>query len=127
MSLSSTSLGYEDLRKVVGVLKKAGPNETPNNFQWFNLVLTHLAGRGLAWVVDPENEENKEMKALEEAACGDDKAKQAGVKLRWLMAEPQVKSMLMYTVDESYHVHHQLISEGGMEGVANTGNTGRSL
>jgi len=102
MSLNSASSGHEDVSRIVGVLKKAEPNETSNNYKWFNKMRTHLAGRGLAWVIEPTNSEYAEMKELEMQACGDDKAKQAGVKLRWLKAESQVKSMLMSTVDESY-------------------------
>jgi len=102
MSLNSASSGHEDVSRIVGVLKKAEPNETSNNYKWFNKMRTHLAGRGIAWVIEPTNSEYAEMKELEMQACGDDKAKQAGVKLRWLKAESQVKSMLMSTVDESY-------------------------
>ena len=88
--------------KNLGVLQKAGPGETPNSQRWFNTMLTFLISKNLAWVVEPGNEDFKEMKRLEKAACGEDEAKKAALDLRWMRAEAEVKSMLLMSVDESH-------------------------
>ena len=87
MSLTSSASAGEQWMKNLGVLKKAGPGETPNSQRWFNTMLTYLESKNLAWVVDPDNKDFKEMKRLEKAAAGDDKCKQAAVNLRWKKAE----------------------------------------
>ena len=93
--------------KNLGVLKKAGPGETPNSQRWFNTMRTYLESKNLAWVVEPDNKDY--MKALEKAAAGDDKAKKAAVDLRWKKkAEAEVKALLLMSVDES----HRLDIEG---------------
>ena len=67
-------------------------------------MLTFLISKNLAWVVEPDNEDFKEMKRLEKAAAGDDKAKQAAVDLRWKKAEAEVKALLLMSVDESHRL-----------------------
>ena len=62
-------------------------------------MLTYLESKNLAWVVDPDNKDYKDMKALEKAAAGDDKAKKAAVDLRWKKAEAEVKALLLMSVD----------------------------
>ena len=108
MSLTSSASASEQWMKNLGVLKKAGPGETPNSQRWFNTMLTFLISKNLAWVVEPGNEDFKEMKRLEKAACGEDEAKKAALDLRWMRAEAEVKALLLMSVDES----HRLDIEG---------------
>ena len=98
----SKSTGHEDLRKLVGILKKPQPGETPNDAQWFEHMEMYLSGQGYGWVIDPGNRDFARMKELEMLAAGDDKAKVAGVELKWMKAEAQVKSILHATVDQGY-------------------------
>ena len=102
MSLMSKSMGHEDARKTVGILKKPTPGETPNDAQWFEAMEMHLSGLGYGWVINPKDEAYNEMKTLEMQAAGDDKARIAGVRLKWLKAEAQVRSILHATVDQGY-------------------------
>ena len=104
MSLTSSASASEQWMKNLGVLKKAGPGETPNSQRWFNTMLTFLEAKNLAWVVEPDNREYDTMKTLEKAAAGDDKAKQAAVELRWKKAEAEVKALLLMSVDESHRL-----------------------
>ena len=51
MSLTSKLAGQEDVRKMVGILKKPTPGETPNDAQWFEAMEMHLSGLGYGWVI----------------------------------------------------------------------------
>ena len=104
MSLTSSASASEQWMKNLGVLKKAGPGETPNSQRWFNTMLTFLESKNLAWVIDPDNSDFKEMKNLEMEAAGEDAAKQAAVNLRWKKAEAEVKALLLMSVDESHRL-----------------------
>ena len=98
----SKSTGHEDVRKLVGILKKPQPGETPNDAEWFELMEMHISGKGYGFVIKPDDPDYIKMKELEMAAAGDDAAKVAGVELKWLKAEAQVKSILHATVDQGY-------------------------
>ena len=106
----SKSTGVEDAKKMVGILKKPTPGETPNNAQWFNTMEMYLAGLGLGWVIKPEEKRYAKMKMLEMTAAGSDEAKRAGVELKWLRAEDQVRSILHTTVDQGYRQDIQNMS-----------------
>ena len=73
-------------------------------------MLTYLESKNLAWVVDPDNKDFKEMKRLEKAAAGDDKGKQAAVELRWKKAESEVKALLLMSVDEGHQLDIEALS-----------------
>ena len=68
MSLMSKSTGHDDVRKLVGILKKPQAGASPNNAQWFEQMETHLSGLGFGWVIAPDNERYSRMKDLELAA-----------------------------------------------------------
>ena len=42
----SKSTGHEDVRKLVGILKKPQPGETPNDAVWFEQMEIFLSGEG---------------------------------------------------------------------------------
>ena len=116
MSLTSSGSAGEQWMKNLGVLKKAGPGETPNSQRWFNTMRTYLESKNLAWVVEPDNMQARKMKKLEKAACGDDAAKKAALDLRWMRAEAEVKSMLLMTVDESHRLDIEAICHARRHG-----------
>ena len=95
----SKSTGHEDVRKVVGILKKTRSGETPNDAEWFEQMEMYLKALNYGWVIDPENENYVKMKELELASAGEDAAKIAGVNLKWKKAEAHVISILHATVD----------------------------
>ena len=64
MSLMSKSTGHDDVRKLVGILKKPQSGESPNNAQWFDQMEIYLSGLGLGWIIEPKNTKYATMKNL---------------------------------------------------------------